>query len=42
MFQWSTPLLEIVLRVSLVFVGVFVLLLGAGFVYAWKVGALDW
>jgi NADH-quinone oxidoreductase subunit A len=27
---------------GLVEMGVFVLLLGAGFVYAWKVGALDW
>ena len=26
----------------LIEMGVFVLLLGAGFVYAWKVGALDW
>jgi NADH-quinone oxidoreductase subunit A len=27
---------------GLVEMGVFVLLLGGGFVYAWKVGALDW
>jgi NADH-quinone oxidoreductase subunit A len=27
---------------GLVEMGVFVLLLGSGFVYAWKVGALDW
>lgn len=27
---------------GLVEMGVFVLILGAGYVYAWKVGALDW
>ena len=27
---------------ALVEMGVFILLLGGGFVYAWKVGALDW
>lgn len=27
---------------GLVEMGVFILLLGGGFVYAWKVGALDW
>jgi NADH-quinone oxidoreductase subunit A len=40
-FPWALVFRELGVF-GLVEMGVFVLLLGAGFVYAWKSGALDW
>jgi NADH-quinone oxidoreductase subunit A len=41
LFPWALIFRELGLF-GLVEMAVFVLLLGSGFVYAWKVGALDW
>jgi NADH-quinone oxidoreductase subunit A len=41
LYPWALIFKELGLY-GLVEMGVFVLLLGSGFAYAWKVGALDW
>jgi NADH-quinone oxidoreductase subunit A len=42
LYPWALIFRTVPGAYMLVEMGVFVLLLGTGFVYAWKVGALDW